>query len=142
MTYATKQNCIDRYGTDLVVTVTDRDNTGSIDETILGKALLDADNEINSYVAGIPGYPFDPVPDSFEQKACDMAIYFAALPASAATDAMRQRYEDAIKYFSAVASGKIRLPYSAGASFIEPNSTADIVQGERIFTRDTLSELF
>lgn len=142
MAYATQQNCVDRFGNDIVVVVTDRSNAGVIDITILAKALEDADDTINSYVAGLPGFPFDPTPDVFEKYACDLAIYYAAHPAGVATDEMRARYEDAVKYLTLLGQNKIRLPQSAGTVFVAPNSTADIVQGERIFTRDSLSELF
>jgi len=142
VTYATSQNCIDRFGSDVVITATDRTNTGTLGVALLAKALADADSTINSYVSGLPGFPFTPVPDAFEKLACDIALYYAALPASAATEEMRQRYEDAIDYLKLVGKQQIRLPYSAGAGFVAPNSTADIVQGERLFTRTTLGELF
>jgi len=142
MAYATQQNCSDRFGEDTVIVATDRENTGAIDTDILGKALTDADATINSYIAGLPGFPFDPAPDILELLACDIAIYLAARPAGVATETDRQRYEDAIKYLEKVEAQKIRLPYDDGEAFVAPNSTATIVQSERVFTRTKLGNLF
>lgn len=142
MAYASQANCVDRYGEDAVIVATDRDNTGSIDTTVLGKALGDADAKINSYVAGLPGYPFDPAPDVFEQIAVDLAMYFAARPATAATKEQKDRYDDAIKYLTAVGKQQIRLPYDDGDQFIEPNSTAEVIHYERVFTRTQLNKVF
>ena len=143
MAYATQQNCIDRFGEDMVIVATDRANAGSIDTDILGKALTDADATINSYISGLPGYPFDPVPDILELLACDVALYLAARPTGVATETDRERYENAIKYLEKVGSQKIRLPYDDGDAFIEPNSTADVVvAGTREFTRSKLGVLF
>lgn len=143
MGYATEQNCIDRYGEDTVIVATDRDGDGSVDSTVMSNALSDADATIDSYVSGLPGWPFDPTPDSFERIACDLALYYAAQPANAATESQRQRYEDAIQYLRDVGTQKIRLPQVAEEAFVASDAAADIVQNtDRVFTRTKLGVLF
>lgn len=142
MTYATEQNCIDRFGEDTVVVATDRDNTGLVDPVVLGKALADADATIDSYVSGLPGWPFVSVPDSFEHIACDLAIYYAAQPANAGTDEMRKRFEDCIRYLERVAEQKIRLPQETGTNFVKSDASADMLSTERVMTREALGDLF
>jgi phage gp36-like protein len=142
VSYAAQQDCIDRFGEDAVIVATDRDNNGAIDTAVLTKALADADTTIDSYIAGLPGYPFSPVPDICEKLACDLAMYFSARGADVATDESRQRYDDAITYLKLVGSQKIRLSADTGQEIVESNSTADITSQERELDRTTLNRLF
>ena len=142
MAYATQQNCIDRYGSDIVIVATDHDNNGAIDTSVLQAALDDATSTINSYVCGLPGFPFASVPDGFEKLCCDMALYNASFTANTVTEEQRKRYDDALKYLLAVAQQKIRLTVESGLNVIEANSTAEIISSERTFTRSSLSRLF
>lgn len=141
MAYATQQNCIDMYGEDDVIVATDRDGDGVIDTAVLSKALDNATTIIDSYVSGLPGYPFDPVPDIFESLCCEIAIYKAASTAHALTEEMRTRYEDALKYLTLVGQQKIRLSVDDGEGIVEPNSTATITSNEREIDRTSLNRL-
>lgn len=142
MAYATQQNCIDRYGTDIVTVATDHDGNGVIDNSVLQRALDDATATINSYVAGLPGFPFEVTPDSFEKLCCEMALYNASFTANTVTEEQRTRYDDALKYLTLVAQQKIRLSTGAGQNIVESNATANIISSERIFTRTSLGRLF
>ena len=42
---------IDRFGEREIIALTDRDNTGGIDSTVLAKALDSAESEISTYLA-------------------------------------------------------------------------------------------
>lgn len=141
MPYATQQDCIDAYGTDAVIVATDRDGDGSIDTSVLDKALEDATAEIDSYVAGLPGFPFDPVPDSFRRRCVDIALYLAAPDATSMTEERKHRYEMAISYFKLVGQQKIRLPQDSGQSFVKPNATASIQSKGRVFSREDMGKL-
>jgi phage gp36-like protein len=138
MTYAVKQDLVDRFGSEELVQLTDRTNlpASTIDDTVVAKALADADRTIDGYLAATDiALPLAQVPELVQTWACAIARYF--LHANAPTETVRKNYEDALRALRDVAAGRIKLQV-AGA----PADTSDDVQistpGDRIFTRDTL----
>ena len=123
MTYASKQNLIDRYGSDELLQLTDRANTGSIDDTVITRALADADAEINGYIATRYTLPLSPVPPELERLACDIARY--RLYDRSVTKLVEQRYKDAIRVLQDVSAGKAGL--GVGTTNQEP-TTHDAAQ--------------
>jgi phage gp36-like protein len=105
MTYATKQNLIDRFGSDELIQRTDRANTGSINDAVINQALSDADNTINSYITAY--LPLSTVPSGLVRIACDIARYY--LYDDAIPEAVEKRYDDAISYLASVGKGQIAL---------------------------------
>lgn len=136
MTYATQQDMIDRFAQVELVQLTDRNNTGSIDTTVLGQALADTDAAVDGYLASRYTLPLATVPKSLTRIACDIARYY--LYDNAATEEVRNRYADALKFLQALAKGDITLgPDPAGAeSAGSPASSAPA----RVFTHDTLQD--
>jgi phage gp36-like protein len=110
MSYATKQDLIDRFGQDELVKLTDDTHRppSVIDDTMVGRALDDADGEINGYLksAGIVT-PMASPPSVLVAKACFIARYY--LYRRGATDQVRQDYEDARAWLRDVAAGKVSL---------------------------------
>lgn len=112
MNYCTRQDLIDRFGEDELIQLTDRAGTGAVDDAVLDQAIEDASGEIDGYLAS-GGYatPLSPVPRIVTAKACDMARH--ALYDDHATEQVRKRYEDAIRFLRAIADGTVRLGVSA-----------------------------
>lgn len=139
MTYATKQDMIDRFGEVELKQLTDRAGAiETIDDTVLGKSLADADAEINGYLAGRYTLPLASTPLILVGHACDIARY--RLYDDRATEHVRQRYEDALKYLRDVGAGKISLGLDVGN---QPQAEAGGARAEgddRVFTRDNLPD--
>jgi len=55
MSYCTLQDLRDRYGDDEIIQLTDRANIGTIDQTVVDRAIADADGEIDGFVG--PRWP-------------------------------------------------------------------------------------
>ena len=111
MTYATQQNMIARFGQEELTELTDRDNAGVIDATVLGQALADANTEIDSYLASVCTLPLTTVPPRLIKIAADIARY--ELYGARCTDQVRQRYTDAIAYLKLVVAGTVSLGLDA-----------------------------
>lgn len=111
MAYATAQDLIDRYGEDELVHITDRLGSGQIDAAVVSGALADAEAIIDGYLAGRYPLPLASVPPNLVLLACTLARY--QLWANRASEEIRQRYEDAIRYLERVASGSILLKMDA-----------------------------
>lgn len=138
MTYATQQNLIDRFGQGELTELTDRANSGAIDAAVAGKALADADSEINGYLASRYTLPLDPVPTVLERVACEIARYY--LYEDRVTEQVKRRYDDAIKFLKGVSTGAVALGVDANSE--SPSSTGgpQCSAPDRIFTQDTLSD--
>lgn len=108
MTYATLQNLKDRFGEDELIQLTDRDNLGTINTTVVDRALADADAQINGYLSVRYTLPLSaPVPTELERIACDLARY--ALYEDRVTEIVEKRYDAAIRKLRDVAAGHAGL---------------------------------
>lgn len=140
MPYATQQNMIDRFGQRELIELTDRGTpaTNAIVAAVMDRALADADAEINGYLSAKFTLPLDPVPGVLERLACDMARYY--LYDDRATDQVKDRYNNAVKFLKGVVSGEITIG-------VDTDNVAPGVSGgpqysgpERVFTRESLSD--
>ena len=123
MTYATQQDLIDRFGAQEIAQLTDRANGTVIDTAVVGRALADADAEIDAYLATRYALPLTSTPPVISRLASDMARY--ALFDDRVTLAVRQRYEDALKLLKNISTGLVKLEAGAGAAALPvPINTA------------------
>jgi len=138
MTYAVQQDLIDRFGQTELLDLTDRNNTGSIDATVVSRALTDADGEINGYLTGRYTLPLSTVPGVIKRLACDMARYY--LFDIKATDQVLQRYKDAIKFLQSIAAGTASLGVDAGSLAAVATGGVEIKANDRVFNQETLGD--
>ena len=134
MSYVTKQDLIDRFGEEELIQLTDRAGAGVIDDQVLNRAIADADAEIDGYLAGRYVLPLAVVPASLGRIAADLARYY--LYEDAATEHVRQRYEDAVRFLRAVGEGKVSLGIDAAGAKAQPAGGATMTSAGRVFTRD------
>lgn len=111
MTYATEADLSDRFGAVELAQLTDRDAGLVIDTAVLGRALADADAEIDSYLAARYALPLATTPTVLVRLAADMARY--RLYDDRVTEAVRNRYQDAVSLLKRLASGEVRLDGAA-----------------------------
>lgn len=139
MSYATKQDLIERYGQDELIQLTDRATppAGVIDDAVLTQALLDADAEINGYLQARYTLPLGSTPELIKRVACIIARY--NLYEDVATDEVRRRYEDAVRMLKSISRGEINLGVDAATG---PATTAgpDVMTRSRVFTDSTLKD--
>lgn len=130
MSYAAQADIEARYGSNLLLTIADPDGTGSVDAALVTQALSDADEFIDSHVQERYQLPLDPVPPLLVTLAVDITVYrIAVLP----TEEMRNRYKDALKLLSSIATGALKL----GVTPVPTTSAqqATLVGPERKFGR-------
>lgn len=109
MSYATQAQMIDRFGQAELIQLTDRDGaTGAIVAAVLDAALLDADEEVDSYLRGVRTLPLtSPIPERLVRVAADLARYH--LYDDHAPEGVRTRYQDGVRWLRDVATGKASL---------------------------------
>lgn len=138
MTYSTQQNMIDRFGEQELIELTDRALTGAINTTVLGQALTDADAEINAYLASRYTLPLASVPPTLSKFAADIARY--QLYDTRASEQVKARYDDAIKFFKLLASGSLSLGLDPVNQPVADAGSVQVNASARVFSRSALSD--
>ncbi len=121
MTYATQADMVARFGDTELAQRTDRENGTAIDAVVVDRALVDADAEINSYLAKRYTLPLASTPVVLTRLACDIARY--RLFDDGTPDTVRQRYEDAVSLLKRMASGDVTLGNEAAIDSAAATST-------------------
>lgn len=138
MTYVTQAQLEDRYGTRLLIQLSDRETsaTGAIVTAVVDRAIADTDAMIDGYLQGRYALPLAEVPPLLTDIAGAIAIW--KLHRKVADDKIRLDYEDAVRRLQEIARGTIRLtvdgdePAGGSSGGVETNSP------ERPFTTETL----
>jgi phage gp36-like protein len=108
MTYATQQDLTDRFGAVEIAQLSDRTNGAVVDAVVVGRALSDADAEIDAYLATRYQLPLASVPPVLARMAADVARY--RLYDDKAVESVRVRYQDAVSLLKRMARGEVQLP--------------------------------
>jgi phage gp36-like protein len=108
MPYCTQQDMDARFGEDELIQLTDKSKVGVIDTIVLGKAISDADDTINGYIAGRYDLPLATTPGVLVRNACDLAHYYL-YGVNVVPDVVQKRYDAAIKYLTLLGEGKVTL---------------------------------
>ncbi len=138
MTYATQADMVSRFDDKEIEQLTDRANVGVINTTVLANKLADADAEINGYLQGRYALPLTSVPDVLKRLACDIARYH--LYDNRVTEAVRERYKDAIAYLKLVATGTVQLGLDASNQTLPVSSAPQTDAPPRLFTQETMAD--
>ena len=135
MTYATESDLVERFGFEELAQRTNRVDGSSIDTVVLGRALADADAEINGYLATRYSLPLSSTPAVLVRLAADMARY--QLCADKVPESVRQRYVDAVLVLKRLATGEVQLagitaaPATGGAGNAVDARTPDRLFGPK-----------
>lgn len=146
MTYATKQDLIDRFGELELKQLTDRVNRPptTIDVVVVDRALGDAAALIDGYLAKVYELPVVSTPPVLVKNAADIARYYLHGKAAEKDSPVTRAYNEAVAWLRDVSKGVVRLdlgdgsgtePAAAGGGAIRANPSS------RVFRRDTLRGL-
>lgn len=140
MSYAVKQDMIDRFAERELIQLTDR-TAGegvAINDTVLGRALADTDAEIDGYLMGRYTLPLNNVPKMLVSVACDIARY--RLYDDRVTEQVQKRYDDAVKLLRMIGEGKISIGPNSAQDPTPSTAGAQSHGDDRVFDRSTLSD--
>lgn len=140
--YCTVQDIIDRISEDVLIRLTDDDDTGLINEGKVNNSIEEAEGEIDAYCQGRYTLPFNPVPKVIKKIAVDLAVYtlFARRginPDANADQVVIQQRKDAIKFLENLAKGLVNIG-PAQQETKPPDPEVVIDSPPRIFSRQKL----
>jgi phage gp36-like protein len=134
VSYCTQQDLIDRFSEAELIQLTDRAGAAdAIDTAVLGRAITDADDEINGWLAGRYDLPLSSTPDTLVRVACDIARY--RLHTDSMPEIVAQRYKDAIKWLEKVGTGQVNLGLDDSGSEVASASAPEMQSDTSVFGR-------
>lgn len=101
----------------------------------VNRVLQDAEQTINSYLAGRYQLPLSNAPEVLERIAGQLARYF--IWDDNATEQVQALYKDSIRFLEGVSTGKVQLGITDSGSSAQPASTAELISDGRTFGRET-----
>lgn len=140
MSYATKQDLIDRFGATELIQATDRTNRppSMIDETVLARALADASSEVDGYVRKVARLPLTVVPGILVKRTADIARYYLHGKAAGKDDQVTRAYGEAVRWLRDVAAGLTMLDEDGEAPAPAADQAGRVSASEPVFTRRSL----
>lgn len=127
--YATILQAFDRLSENELVALTDRLNTGEVDNDRLTAALVSASVEIDSHIGTRYSIPVmvEPVPLTLVEACIDIAVYKLSRGAVLLTDEVKSIYDRHVKWLQMVAMGKVSIGIAAPAEGEAGAETGDVV---------------
>lgn len=128
MPYCTLQELTDRYSERMLLDISDRGDAPAeeVDQTLVDRAIADADALIDGYLKVRYALPLASVPRLVKDLSLRISIYYAH--AHVAAGKIKDDYEAALKTLREISAGTIRLdldgaePAASGASEVRTNN--------------------
>lgn len=139
MAYVTTTTLTERYGTAMLIDLTDRDSpgTGAIVQSVVDRAITNTEAVIDGFLAKRHTLPLPEVPALIADLAEVIAIY--KLHPYQPAEKIEADYKSAMQQLRQIADGTITLPLADGSEVEGKEGTgARMTDRERPFTEDTL----
>jgi len=130
--YCTKTDMITTFGEPELIQITDRENTGVIDDAVLDTAITTAQAEINVWLEGRYSLPLPSVPEVLRRIAMDMTRYFLSGDINGDHPVAR-RYAEQTKLLHAISRGQASLGLDSAGVTTTAVDTVQISQGRNDF---------
>lgn len=143
MAYAAQTDMEARFGEQDVIMLTDRDDTGEINGTVLQQALDDAGAVIDSYLAARYDLPFTEVPRVLVSACCDIARYnLCGVAGRLMPEDVKTRYDGAINILKSVARGEMTLGVLQNGVTVASGNPITFKQGPQVGLGQELRRAF
>ncbi|MFP4733663.1 gp436 family protein [Pasteurella multocida] len=136
--YATINDFILRVGEFQVMELTDRENTGEVNQAVLTIALSDSSSQIDGYLVGRYKLPLKTIPQNLTRICCDLTRYrLASMSDVSITEEIIERYKLSLRELEGIASGKVSLGIAEDEQASTGENTVIFTNvSNRVFSRD------
>lgn len=135
--FATQEDIINLYGLDELLIVADKPRLGVPDQVVVTSGLQAASREITPYIMVRYPAPTAGQLQALIQPCVDIALYRMST-GTAITEEKRKRYEDALRFLTKIAEGKLPLESQDSVAAPENQGHASFVSSPRQFSRNSL----
>ena len=137
--YIAKADILEQIPESDLIELTDDENTGLVVDSIVDGAIVNAEGEVDGYLATRYSTPVTPVPDIVKAFTVDVAVYRLYGRRQGATEDIEKRYKNAIRFLKDASNGVVTLGVTVPAPE-NSGSDVDIQSDGRIFNRENLNE--
>ncbi len=142
--YCTVQDIKDRLSENVLIHLTDDNDTDEVDETKVTEAIEEAAGEIDAYCQSRYTLPFSPVPKVIRKVSITLVTYMLFTrrglnPDNNQDAIIIQDRKDVIKFLENISKGLVTLG-PAPDQTVAPEQTAHFTGPDRIFSRDKLRD--
>lgn len=137
MTYSVQDDLLQQISEEELIQLTDDDRTGLVDSSRVGRAIEDADAEINGYLAKKHTVPIATVPDLVRNMSVTIAIYNLYSRRDEIPESRMKRYRDMIKLLENISKGVVTLG-EVPAPAENPGESGSFSAADRKFSREKL----
>ncbi len=138
MAYCTQAQLEERYSTNFLIELSDRDDTPAtiVDASLITRAITDADAVIDGYLKPVYALPLASTPNQITDLSLSIAIYKAH--GNVVSDKIKEDYKTALMQLKDIGAGRIKLdiagvePEGSGASQVITN------EKEQVLTADSM----
>ena len=138
MAYCTQTDLLEQISEDKLKQLTDDADTGSIDTSVVERAIENADSLIDSYCGVKFAVPFSTVPAIIRAISTDIAIYNLYSRGIGAPETIKERYDEMVDFLKDVAKGRATLGENDPDGVPSESNKPEISGSDRIFSRDKL----
>ncbi len=139
--YCTLDDLLKQVPEAVLISLTDDEGTGAINQAVVDQAIQAAQDEADTYIGTRYPLPLSHVPGIVKKLTADIALYnlFARRGfdsgENSADNVIVRKYDGAIKLLSSIAKGAVGLGTSEPPP---PSSGAQITSSIRVFSRDKM----
>ena len=141
--YATKADILELLSESDLIGLTDDSGSGLVDDSVVDRAIADADATIDAYCQGRYSVPFGaPLAPMIRSLSVDLAIYnlYSRRPVADVPEVRKDRRKEAIAFLAKVAEAKLSLG-SVSSAPVNSGQAVLVGGGDRLFTRDSMKGL-
>ena len=132
MSYSTKDDILLQIDEETLINLTDDDDSGTIDDNVVNRAIADADALIDSYLSSRYAIPLLSAPAIIKNISVDIAIYnLYSRRTDTIPDIRKDRFTNALKYLQDITNGKIALQ---GGNIVSESIRVTTVKSDRAVT--------
>lgn len=136
--YIDKPTMILLFGERELIQLTDRSNAGAIGDTVLDRAMLTAESEVNSYVGAAYSLPLPTVPEVLRTMTGDVARF--RLYDEQPSEEVQKRYDRAVSWLRDVSKGVVSL--GIPITDIQPTTSIAVATGRtQVFTDEVFDAM-
>lgn len=141
MAYCTVNDLLKFVDEKTLIELSDLENSGSIDASVVDEAIETADAQIDGYIANrVTAVPLNPVPVLISKVSCKMALHdLYSNRMSFMPETVSGWYKECLRVLEAIRNGKMQLlvpAAAAGNSEYRINKTS----GDQIFPKKELDK--
>jgi phage gp36-like protein len=138
MAYATEEDIVNRYGSEILTILADFDDDSEVDSDKVELALTDASSAVDGYLGGRYQTPLEDTTPILTKITVDIAVYNLGVSGIGGSEQRKEHYDNALAYLKDISRGHIGLGI-AQEDAQPAGGEAEFYSEDRLFSRDNLS---